>query len=191
MSVEPAGLDSRVAAADHALVRDARHGDRSAFDALVNRYGPDMYRYATRLLGSEADAAEAVQEAFVSAWKGIAGFEGRSAVRTWLFRLVHRRAVDLQRRTRPVPVDDTVIAAYAGRADSDPLQQVMDAELLAALQQALGEIGETQRAVWLLREVEEMSYAEIAETLSMTHDSVRGVLHRARAELSERLKTWR
>ncbi len=97
VSVAPKGLDSRVGAADRALVRNARLGDRRAFDAIVNRYGPDMYRYASRLLGNDADAAEAVQEAFVSAWSGIAGFEGRSALRTWLFTLVHRRAVDLQR----------------------------------------------------------------------------------------------
>lgn len=183
-------LDSRGTAADEALVRDARQGDRHAFDAIVGRYGPDMYRYAARLLGSDADAAEAVQEAFVSAWKSIGGFEGRSALRTWLFRLVHRRAVDLQRRQRPVPVDDSVIASYAGTSDDDPLQRVMDAALVAAVELALGELSEAQRAVWLLREVEQMSYTAIAETLAITPDSARGLLQRSRAAMSERLAAW-
>ena len=172
-------------------MRDARQGDREAFDIIVQRYGPDMYRYATRLLGSDADAGEAVQEAFVSAWRSIARFQGRSALRTWLFRLVHRRAVDLQRRRRPVPLADDVLAAYSPPAQSDPLQEVLNSSLVVAVEVALGELSEPQRAVWLLREVEEMSYAEIAETLSMTPDGVRGLLQRARARLSERLAAWK
>ena len=76
-------------------------------------------------------------------------------------------------------------------AQDNPLQQVLDAELLAALQVALAELPWHQRAAWLLREVEEMSYDEIAVTLGVSEGSVRGHLHRGRRTLAERMARWR
>ena len=90
-----------------------------------------------------------------------------------------------------MPLADDVLSAYLPPAGSDPFQQVLNARLVVAVEVALGELSEHQRAVWLLREVEEMSYAEIAETLAMTPDGVRGLLQRARARLSERLAAWK
>ncbi|WP_235503370.1 RNA polymerase sigma factor [Aeromicrobium sp. Root495] len=177
---------------DRVLVRLARLGDRSAFDAIVERHGPGMYRFALRMVGGhDADAAEVVQEAFVSAWKNLETFEARSTLRTWLFSLTSRRAVDLQRRRRPTPVDDEFLALVAPPAQRDPLQDVLDRELVAALQVALTQLPDQQRAVWLLREVEDMSYDEIATTLAITPDSVRGQLHRGRQNLAERMAPWR
>jgi hypothetical protein len=72
-------------ATDGALVRAARLGDVQAFAVIVDRHGPAMYRYAVRLLHHDADAAEVVQEAFISAWKNLHTFQGRSNLRTWLF----------------------------------------------------------------------------------------------------------
>ncbi|KQY56178.1 RNA polymerase subunit sigma-70 [Aeromicrobium sp. Root495] len=151
-----------------------------------------MYRFALRMVGGhDADAAEVVQEAFVSAWKNLETFEARSTLRTWLFSLTSRRAVDLQRRRRPTPVDDEFLALVAPPAQRDPLQDVLDRELVAALQVALTQLPDQQRAVWLLREVEDMSYDEIATTLAITPDSVRGQLHRGRQNLAERMAPWR
>lgn len=178
-------------AADDALVRAARAGDEAAFAALVDRYGPGMYGYARRLLGDHVDAGEAVQEALVSAWKSLDDFEGRSHIRTWLYRLVHRRAVDLQRKRRPVPVEDESLSIMLPPARTDPLQQVLDSELLVALQAALETLPWNQRACWLLREIEEMSYDEIAEAIGLTEGSVRGHLQRARQALAERMAPWR
>lgn len=177
---------------DHVLVRRVRLGDRSAFDAIIHRHGPGMYRFAVRMVGGDrTDAGEVVQEAFISAWKNIETFEARSSLRTWLFSLVSRRAVDLQRKRKPTPVADDFLSAVAPPANRDPLQDVMDKELVAALQVALAELPHQQRAVWLLREVEEMSYDDIATTLTMTPDSVRGQLHRGRKNLAERMAQWR
>ena len=151
-----------------------------------------MYRFALRMVGGhQADAGEVVQEAFISAWKNIETFEARSSLRTWLFSLVSRRAADLQRKRRPTPIDDDVLSAIAPASHRDPLQDVMDKELIAALQAALAELPHQQRAVWLLRELEDMSYDEIATTLTMTPDSVRGQLHRGRKNLAERMAQWR
>lgn len=177
---------------DAALVRAARLGDEAAFAEIVDRHGPGMHRYASRLVGGDAaDAAEVAQDALVSAWKALPTFAGTSSLRTWLFRIVHRRAADLARRRRPVPIDDQLLSHLVPPSGENALRSVLDDELVAALQACLNELPWHQRSVWLLREVEEMSYEEIASTLSMTVGSVRGHLHRGRRTISERMARWR
>lgn len=178
-------------ATDGALVRAARLGDAQAFAVIVDRHGPAMYRYAVRLLHHNADAVEVVQEAFISAWKNLHTFQGGSNLRTWLFRLVSRRSADLQRRRRPIPISDDLLSTMAPSAHDDPLQQAMNDELLGALRRALAELPWHQRAAWLLREVEAMSYDEIAFALELPVGSVRGHLHRARKAVAARMATWR
>jgi RNA polymerase sigma-70 factor (ECF subfamily) len=179
-------------ASDAALVRAARLGDGDAFGVLVDRHGPAMLRYARRLVGgSEVDAGEVVQEAFISAWRSLDSFRGESSLKTWLLRLVHRRAVDLNRHRRPTPIDDDLISRAMHASTDNPLQEVLDAELLEALQKALDELPWNQRAAWLLREVEGLGYDEIARTMGTTVGSVRGHLHRGRRQLAERMARWR
>ncbi|MDR6174910.1 RNA polymerase sigma-70 factor (ECF subfamily) [Nocardioides zeae] len=182
----------RSGASDDALLRAARLGDEEAFGLLADRHGPGMYRYALRLVsGSDADAKEVTQEALISAWKGIGTFAGRSSLRTWLFRLVHRRAADLNRHRRPTPIDDDLLSAMARPSEDNPLRHVERVELLRALQAALDELPWHQRAAWLLREIEGMSYDEIAAALDTTVGAVRGHLHRGRRTLAERMERWR
>lgn len=177
---------------DEALARAAAVGDDEAFAHVVERYGPGMYRYAVRLVGgSVSDAEEVTQEAFISAWKSLPTFAERSSLKTWLYRLVHRRAADLQRHRRPTPIDDALLSRLVRTAAENPLQQMLDDELLAALQSALNEIPWHQRAVWLLREVEGMAYQDIAAALELSVGSVRGHLHRGRRTLAERMARWR
>ena len=184
--------DALAAASDAALVRAARLGDDDAFGEIVDRYGPGMLRYARRLVnGSDADAGEVVQEAFISAWKSLDSFRGESSLKTWLFRLVHRRAVDLLRHRRPTPIDDELLSRVVRVADDNPLQDVLDSELLEALQEALDELPWNQRSAWLLREVEGLGYDEIAHAMGTTVGSVRGHLHRGRRQLAERMARWR
>lgn len=184
--------DALATVSDAALVRAARLGDDDAFGELVDRYGPGMLRYARRLVnGSDADAGEVVQEAFISAWKSLDSFRGESSLKTWLFRLVHRRAVDLLRHRRPTPIDDDLLSRVVRVADDNPLQDVLDSELLEALQEALDELPWNQRSAWLLREVEGLGYDEIAHAMGTTVGSVRGHLHRGRRQLAERMARWR
>lgn len=191
------GLDAQLGdATDAALVRAARLGDVDAFAVIVDRYGQLMYRYAFRLVGNEHDAAEVVQEALVSAWSGLHSFAGLSSLKTWLYRLVHRRTADLIRRRRPTPVGgDDVLTQLAGPAareeTADPARQYADSELLEELHSVLQTLPWTQRSVWVLRELEEMSYDEIASTLGIPVGSVRGHLHRGRRTVSERMSSWR
>lgn len=151
-----------------------------------------MPAYALRLVGgSDADAKEVTQEALISEWKGLDTFAGRSGLRTWLFRLVHRRAADLHRHRRPTPIDDELLSVALRPSEENPLRHVERVELLAALQAALDELPWHQRAAWLLREIEGMSYDEIATALDITVGAVRGHLHRGRRTLAGRMERWR
>lgn len=186
------GRVTRPEPSDDALLRAARLGDEAAFAQIVERYGRQMFRYALRQVGgSEADAAEATQEAFISAWRSLPSFRGESSIRTWLFRLVHRRAADLTRRRKPTPVEDDALVDLVTPGLDDAMQHVLDEELLAALQDALDQLPWQQRSVWLLREIEGLSYQEIGDALALPVSTVRGLLARARPTLAERMARWR
>ncbi len=186
---------------DHVLARRAGLGDRGAFDELLARLFPATLRFATRLLDGDAEAAEdAVQEAWIKAWKGLPDFAGRSKVQTWLFTIVQREAIERRRRRRPLAVDDQLLEPLAasqrlGTTQSgsrdDPEGAAISSELWETLTRALGELPWTQRATWVLRELEDQSYADIAEVLHTTPTVVRGQLHRARRTLAIRMEQWR
>ena len=186
---------------DHVLARRAGLGDRVAFDELFERLFPATLRFATRLLDGDAVAAEdAVQEAWIKAWKGLPDFGGRSKVQTWLFTIVQREAIERRRRRRPLAVDDQLLEPLVTRqglgaplstSRVDPEGAAITSELWETLLRALGELPWTQRATWVLRELEDQSYADIAEVLHTTPTVVRGQLHRARRTLAIRMEQWR
>ncbi len=160
---------------------------------------PATLRYATHLLDGDLRAAEdVVQEAWIRAWRALPEFEGRSAVQTWLFTIVQRQAYDRRRRRRPLAVDGKILeplaqAAQAGAPASSPEPErvLLRRELWETLTLALSELPWTQRSAWMLRELEGLSYAEIAQVLETTPTVVRGQLHRARRTLAIRMEQWR
>ena len=176
---------------DDALLRAARLGDTDAFAAVVHRHGPGMRRFARFILGDDEDAADATQDALVSAWRALPTFRGDSSLRTWLFTLVSRRAADLQRRRRPVPVADEQLERRLPALPDTAAGTAVAADLLWALRSALQELPWRQRASWVLREVEGLAYDEIAAALGVTSGQVRGYLHRGRADLAARMEAWR
>jgi len=175
---------------DLVLARRSGFGDRRAFAELVRRHSPAMLRFARRMLGDDGDAEDAVQEAFLSAWRGLEHFRGDSAVRTWLFRLVASKALNSRRARRPLPVDAETLR-HQPDAASEPSARAQDARLLAALQTALDGLPPGQRSCWLLREVEGLGYVEIADVLGTSRTAVRGQLSRARDALAVRMAPWR
>jgi len=185
------GMDEREVP-DDVLARRAGLGDRRAFADLVDRHGPALYRYARRMLDDPRDTEDCVQEAFVAAWTALPHFEGRSTLRTWLFAITAHKVRSLQRRrprtALPLPFapDDEV-----DRRAVDPQRSAEDADLLEALNVALRELPPGPRSTWLLREVEGLTYDQIAEVAGTTTSTVRGQLHRARAHLIQRLEAWR
>jgi RNA polymerase sigma-70 factor, ECF subfamily len=182
--VTPEQLDDLV------LARRAGLGDRVAFGVIARRHGPVMYRLARRVLLDEGDAEEAVQDALLAAWRHLAEFRGAAALRSWLLRLTLNKAHNVRRKRRPVPHESGEYETRNG-VSGDPARDIIENELVAALDHALAALPEPQRVAWLLREVDELTYEEIAEIMHTSRDVVRGLLHRARRRLAESLAAWR
>ena len=180
---------------DEALARRAGLGDRAAFAEIVVRHGPGLYRFIHRLLDSPANVEDALQETFIDAWKGLPGFRGDSSLRTWLFTLARRRAYAAIKRlpeygSRPhIDLDD--ITDRLPDRNADPAGLQVERDLLAALDLALRMLPPRQRSVWILKEIEDLTYAQIATVMDATPDAVRGLLERARTSLAITLKEWR
>ena len=202
----------RTRADETRLVGLARDGDHRAFGELAGAYRAELRAHCYRMTGSLADAEDALQEGLLRAWRGLAGFEGRGSVRSWLYAIVTNATLDLARKRsrRELPVS-CCPAAHAG-SDFDPplteqpwLDPYPDAWLGAdarlspearyeqresvelAFLIALQHLPASQRAVLLLREVVGFSTAEIATQLSTTAASVNSALQRARAAVRDRL----
>lgn len=174
---------------DGTLVVRAREGDTSAFEALVRRYQQPVFRIAVRILTDPHDAADTAQEAFITAWRRLHDISAEQAFAAWLYRITVTRSLSAARARRPrVPLDETT--AGPDRSPG-PGQQAQASGLQDALRSALTRLTPGQRACWILREMEGMSYDEVAAIMDTTPGAVRGRLHRARTQLAEELKPWR
>lgn len=185
------GPDPSVAG-DRVLIDAAAVGDRQAFETLVLRYGPQLHRYARRMLSDDGDVAEVVQDTFTAAWRQLRSFRGESSVQTWLFAICSHKIVDSRRVKRAQPIDDRLLEPLAEPSTlGDPFASASNSEFVSALETALAELPPRQRASWVLREIESMTFAEIGAVLELSPDAVRGHHRRARVMLSERLRRWR
>ena len=184
---------------DEVLARRAGLGDKAAFAALITRHGPAVYRYVARLLHDTHEAQDCVQETMVSAWKNITDFRGDASVRTWLLVLArHEAQKTLRTRRRHFPEsgsrpteDFEHASAQVADLHADPEGDNLTSGLLLALDAALLLLPERARSVWILREVEELSYAEIATVVGITPAAVRGLLSRTRTTVAATLEEWR
>lgn len=183
--------DDLAQASDRALARRAGMGDSAAFEELFARHFHPTYRYAVHMLNSEESlAADATQEAWIKIWRHLPDYRGDARVQTWLFKIVARQVLDARRRRRPLVVDNSLLEPIPTR-EADPAEALLGQELWNDLIQALTKLPWRQRATWLLREFEGLSYPEIARILETTPTVVRGQLHRARATLAIRMEQWR
>ncbi len=184
---------------DRLLLERIRSGDRSACNDCVRRHAPGIYRLALRLTRNEAEAEDVVQETFLSAFKGIERFDGRAELRTWLYRIAYNAAMMRLRRARR---DVVSLDEPAESGDGTPVpQQIYDwtrlperelqkAELRAEMEKAIKGLPEKLRAVFIMRELEELSTEETAQALGIRPEAVKTRLHRARLWLRERLSDF-
>ena len=176
-----------------ALLVAAREGDDRAFATLVGGRRGELHAHCYRMLASPDDADDAVQETLLRAWRSLASFEGRSSLRTWLFRIATNAALDLasRRARRELPVGFGPPAAHGGSpGDEAGLPEATfeaHEDLELAYVAALQHLPTRQRAVFLLREAIDLSAAETAEALGTTVAAVNSSLQRARSELRYRL----
>ncbi|WP_413231591.1 RNA polymerase sigma factor [Microbacterium sp. M28] len=148
----------------------------------------DAGSYASAARGS-ADVDDIVQDTFVVAWQRLDELDDPAAVRSWLMRIVSRRAMDRLRATRPhLDVDDL---DHAAPAETAPPRIVEARARAAALDAVLAELPEAQRQCWILRELGGQSYEEIADELAVPASTVRGLLARARKYIIVRMEQWR
>ncbi|HEY0259755.1 MAG TPA: RNA polymerase sigma factor [Lacisediminihabitans sp.] len=184
------GDAEHLAIADDRIVAGrAADGDVQAFRVLVSRHSPLMRGYARRILGTNDEVDDVVQDAFIVAWRQLPELEDPSAVKSWLMRIVGRKAVDRVRARHPhVDIDDHDRPAPDAAAPARRAEARSQVEELSA---ALAELPLMQRQCWVLREVGEYSYDEIAAELGVPATTVRGLLARARKYLIVRMGAWR
>jgi RNA polymerase sigma-70 factor, ECF subfamily len=198
---------------DRELLEQAQAGDEDAFRRLVEPYRGALYAHAYRMLGSAADAEDAVQESLLNAWRGLAGFEGRSSLRSWLYRIATNASLKLiERRPKRVLPIDYGPPAHPGDQEGEPpvesvwiepvaderlglegghaspaaryeLRESVELAFIAALQH----LPPRQRAVLILRDVLGFSAREAAEVLDATPASIDSALQRAHQTVDERL----
>jgi RNA polymerase sigma-70 factor, ECF subfamily len=181
---------------DDQLLDRAAHGDRDAIDELLRRHRQVAYRVAYRLLGNEADALDAVQEAFVKALTHLPGFEGRSSFKTWLLRVVSNAALDLgrQRGRREALSFDALAPQH--REEVEPLvadvagRDLERADLRRVLLRALDQLPPAQRQTFVLHAEAGLSYREVALTLNISIGTVMSRLYYARQKLRALLDVW-
>ncbi|MGW2102424.1 RNA polymerase sigma factor [Streptomyces olivaceoviridis] len=176
---------------DRLLAVRAADGDEDSFAVLVQRHGRALLTLARCMLGNPQDAEEAVQDAFVSAWRRLPEYRHSAEFRTWMYRITVNRCLTMRRR-RPPPVSlDTVVEPAAEDAWSQPARSAEQHAATAALSHALAELDAGQRLCWILREVQGLSYKEIAHVTRTSEQTVRGRLFRARRSLQEAMDPWR
>ena len=177
---------------DLILVERAQAGDLAAFNDLVLCYQDQLYGLVGRMVPDPDQAADAVQEAFFSAYRNLAGFRGGS-VKSWLSRITINAAMDIQRSRKRRPVqpypelEDDSWQPPAGE-EADPERQVVTGERVRALTAALAAIGDDQRAAIVLFDIEGFDYAEIAEMTGVSLGTVKSRIHRGRLALRRGLE---
>jgi RNA polymerase sigma-70 factor (ECF subfamily) len=203
-------MATRAGAREQELLAAASRGDEAAFGQLVAGYRGELHAHCYRMLGSVHDAEDALQDALLRAWRGLARFEGRSSLRSWLYTIATNASLNLigKRPKRVLPIDygppadphdgvgvplsesawvepypDAGLDDYAAPEARYELRESVELAFVAALQH----LPPNQRAVLILREVLDFSAKEVAEALATTTASVNSALQRARATVDERL----
>lgn len=176
------------------LLARARQGDRAAWQTLFGRHRDVAYRVAWRVIGNSEDALDAVQEGFIRAYRGLAGFAGTASFRTWLLRIVYRQAIDLRRKAagrRAISIDQgerTLAPALPDRrSDTDPAEPLARAELGVQLAKALEQLPAEQRQAFVLHADGQMTYARIATLQDVPIGTVMSRIYYARRRLREML----
>ena len=175
---------------DRTLAAAAALGDRAAFETIVHRYGPLLYGYVRRMIADHSSVDDVMQETFIAAWRQIEGYRGDASLKTWLFRICDRKVIDSHRLRYAAPIDDRLLDPADPAALTDPSVVLCNTEFLAALERALAELPVRQRACWVLREIDGLTFPQIGVTLKLSPDAARGHHHRAQRTLAQRMQRW-
>lgn len=179
MATEPNRTDREI---DARTFQRARRGDRRAFAAVVRHYDPGLRALAYRLLGDRTKMDDALQDAYVNAFRGLPHFRGESALSTWLYRITYNACLDELRRSRPV------VPLERARDRPDPRALVADHVIArSSLEYALTQLAPEDRAAVLLVDAQGFGYRQAAEVLGVPEGTIASRLNRARMLLRHTL----
>ena len=189
---------SGLQAFDADLIQRLIAGDRQAFAELVERTSGKIYSLGLKMLGNEQDAEDMLQETYIKAFKALPGFENRSSITTWLFRIAVNEALMILRKRKNKPpavdIDDDSGDDVEPKEIVDwcclPEGELQSGETRAELNRAIDLLSPALRMVFLLRDVEGFSGLETAAILGITEDAVKTRLVRARLKMREELSTY-
>ena len=187
MTAHDASDKSAPERSDATVIAEVLQGDRSQFAVLVQRHNQRAFRVCRAILRNDADAEDALQSAWLKAYRALASFRADSSFRTWMTRIAINEATSRLRQERKLtamPVEETPMTP----SDS-PEQEVFTKELARMLEHEIDELPDGLRSVLVLRDVIELDTAETAECLQIGEENVRVRLHRARAALANRIST--
>jgi RNA polymerase sigma-70 factor (ECF subfamily) len=200
MSLGAGALAGRIPESE--LVASCRTGDTEAFARLVQLHEGMVVNLSARLLGDSEEARDVAQEVFLQVYKRLGAFEGRSSLKTWIYRIAvnqchnRRRFWHRRRRDKERPLDDRVLAPLAekeadgaplARREASPYQETLRHERARIVQAALLELCFEHRSVLVLREVEGLSCEEVASALGVPEGTVKSRLSRARESMRRKL----
>jgi RNA polymerase sigma-70 factor (ECF subfamily) len=183
-------------ATDTELVVRAQTGSTEAFETLVTRYRGRIYAMTMNMTGNDADAWDLSQEVFIKAWRKLPEFEGRSQFFTWLYRITNNTAIDWIRKKKIQGAEfndelgnvPAAGAPTAPRGTPAPDRAMVNKEIGGRIREALAQLSPDHRAVILLKEIDGLSYQEIADTAGCAIGTVMSRLFNARKRLQELLR---
>ncbi len=180
------------------LVEALQEGNKRACADLVERFSPQVFRVAMRLMDDPHEAEDVLQETFISACDHAEDFEGRSSLGTWLYRIANNAGLMKLRKKRaptisidePIELDDGYVPRQLTDWSFDPDDLVLTDELREIMGQATAELTDALRVAFVMRDLEGLSTAETAEILGISESAVKVRLHRARLQLRDRLAEY-
>jgi RNA polymerase sigma-70 factor, ECF subfamily len=169
---------------DRQLVRRVLAGGTDDFRVLVDRHQQSIFRFAAKILGNWEAAEDVTQDVFLAAFANLSGYDSsRAAFSTWLFTIARNRSINLLQRRQPLPLNE--LDALGDVASTEP---IVSQELSQQLDQALAALPVEQRSAFVLAEIEELSYAEIARIEQTSLGTVKSRIHRAKQRLQSLLE---
>ncbi len=180
---------------DQELISAAQRGDRGALERLLERHQAKVYRFGMRMCRAEEDAKDVLQETLIAAARTLPEFRGASSLSTWLYTIARSFCIKQRRRSKFAPEavesldtgEPAKLAVQLPDPTRGPDEALHGRRVESALEEAIGELEPMYREVLVLRDVEGLSAAEVAEVLGLTVEAVKSRLHRARVAVRERI----
>lgn len=180
------------------LIQRCQKGDVAAFEQLIEGYEKKIINYCWRMLGNPLDAEDAAQEVFVKVFRFIGSFTGQSSFSTWLYRIASNVCLDILRKKKRRPTETVSLNQYNTEGEEfalpiednapTPYENAQKNEAQRVLAAALDKLGEEQRRVIVLRDIEGLSYDEIAQIINVAPGTVKSRINRARKSLQKLLE---